>query len=156
MGRGVWDPPGGIAQLVRIIDKHGRALEYDLMTRAGFTLEDVPSRVSFRALLSFVSHLGADSELVAELKPELAGWQGAQRVPMMLADVIDLLNNIGYMYASSHRGKGKPKPKQPRPYRRPVAKDDSQKVGSDPIPIKDFDEWWESGAERQDMDGGDE
>ena len=122
MGRGVWDPPGGIAQLVRIIDKHGRALEYDLMTRAGFTLEDVPSRVSFRALLSFVSHLGADSELVAELKPELAGWQGAQRVPMMLADVIDLLNNIGYMYASSHRGKGKPKPKQPRPYRRPGAK----------------------------------
>lgn len=135
---------GGIAGLLRVIDEHGGALEYDLMTRCGATLDDVPARIPWTALRSFVTHLDASSALVKEQDPDIAGWQGTDRVPMLLADAIDAINVFRWQFECANTPKKKRRPKRPEPYPRPgVGKgDDGQKVGRDPIPVSEFDEWW--------------
>lgn len=148
MGRGVRHGDGGIAGLVDLIDEHGGALEYDLMTRAGATLEDIPARIPWTALRSFATHLDAGSALVSEIRPELAGWQGDMRVPMILADMYDLIAMLRHDFDCANTPKKKGRPRKPAPYPRPGANETSvgQRIGKDAIPIKDFDEWWEGGG----------
>lgn len=146
MGAGVGGDAGGIAGAVGIIESHGGALEYDLMTRAGMTLDDIPSRLPWRALINFYTRLDAGSALYKELSPETADWQGTGRVPMLLADVIDSINMLRYENALANRPRRGARPKKPKPYPRPGVKaDEGTKIGRDPIPAKDFDAWWEGG-----------
>lgn len=149
MAKGVGDLDGGIASLVRTIDEHGGALEYDLMTRAGATLDAVPALVPWTALRSFVAHLDSSSALVKETSPDRADWQGTARVPMILADIYDLLNVFRWQFETANTPKKKKKPRKPKPYQRPGVEPDEKgtRVGRDPIPIRDFDEWWEGGDE---------
>lgn len=80
---------GKIDGLVALIREHGDALEYDLMARAGRTLDDVPALVPWRALASFVTNLDATSATYARMHPGRAGWT---REAYILADVYDSLN----------------------------------------------------------------
>lgn len=146
MVRGVRHHGGGIGELCRLADEHGGALEYDLMTRAAAILDDVPARIPWTALRSFVTHLDASSALSRELYPETAGWQGTERVPMILADLYDLVGQFAYGYAVSHTQKGKRRPSKPEPYPRPGAKKrEPQRIGRGAIPISEFDRWWNGG-----------
>ena len=112
------------------------------MTRAGRTLADVPDGITWAALRSFVSHLDASSALVSEMHPDMAGWQGASRVPAMLADLYDLMAAFRAEFAQANGGKRR----KPKPYPRPWARrKDEQRVGRDPIPIRDFEGWWNDG-----------
>lgn len=116
------------------------------MTRcSGTTLEDVPEHLSWRALRSFVGHLDAGSELVSELSPESAHWQGDSRIAMLLADVFDQLSWLRYEFACANTPKGKSRPKRPRPYPRPGVKAQDESVGRKPIPVSEFDAWWDGG-----------
>lgn len=115
------------------------------MTRAGATLADVPSRIPWTALRSFAAHLDAGSALVKETNPDIAGWQGAERVPLMLADIYDALNALRWVVECANTPKKRRRPKRPKPYPRPGAKDGARKVGSAPIPLRDFDAWWNGG-----------
>lgn len=142
MARRVGRRPGGISGLLRLIDEHGGALEYDLITRAGVTLDDVPARISWRALNSFVMHLDMSSALMKELRPEYGGWQGAERVPPMLADLIDAVNAFRWAFECANTPRKRRRPPKPKPYPRPGAKEEGGRIGRDPIPIKDFDRWW--------------
>ena len=61
----------------------------------------------------------------------------------MLADVYDLLANFATAFAAAH---SKSRPKKPKRYPRPWEKCE-QRIGRDPIPIKDFDSWYYGGED---------
>lgn len=108
------------------------------MTRAGFTLDDVPARLSYRALNSFIMHLGLDSALAAEVLPEESSWGTAVKTNTILADIFDMLAMINANLVGLGSGK---RAKQPKPYPRPKNKKDRQKIGRDALPLDDLREW---------------
>lgn len=137
---------GGIIGLATLIADHREALNYDLMTRTGAGLGSVPVSLDWSDIRDFVAGLGADSHLVAELHPEVAGWQGDEKVPMLLAAIADQLAALSYSYALVHTKQGAPKPKAPKPIPRPGVEPDRETrrwgTGTSAIPIADFDAWW--------------
>lgn len=108
------------------------------------TLQDIPGRLPWTALESFVLHLGCDSALVGELSPEVAQWSSRWMTNCIIADLYDLVAAAKWENATMHTEKGKRKPRKPTPYPRPGAKE-KKKIGKDPIPIRDFDDWWSGG-----------
>lgn len=116
------------------------------MTRAGATLAMVPDPISWNALRSFVTHLDQESAVYAELDPERAAWARCADVKTLLADIYDLVAAFRWEFCSANTPPRKARPPKPRPYRRPGAKDDRVRVGRDPIPIREFDDWWNEGC----------
>lgn len=114
---------------------HGDALEYDLMTRAHATLDDVPKRIPWRALRSFVAGLDVTSRLFAELHPKQAGWTPER---FMLADIFDAV----MMGAWSIRAALGGKTRRPKAYPRPQQ---TKSLGRGAIPVSEFDKWWNGG-----------
>ena len=108
------------------------------MTRAGFTLDDIPARLSYRALNSFIKHLGLDSALAAEVLPEESSWGTAVKTNTILADIFDMLAMINANLVGLGSGK---RAKQPKPYPRPKNKKDRQKIGRDSLPLDELREW---------------
>lgn len=82
-----------------------------------------------------------DSATLRALKPEETKFASRLQTNAILADVFDAIAAFAMMFAKAHGGKGK----APEPYPRPWAKQDVQKIGSDPIPIKDFNDWYYGG-----------
>ena len=112
------------------------------MTRAGFTFDDIPARLSYRALRSFVSHLGLDSRLAGEMVPDKAAWGTTAKTNMILADIFDMLAmiNANLIGVGSHK-----KASRPKPYPRPKTKNDkTQKYGSGALPIDELRSWMRS------------
>lgn len=142
-------------RLAALVEEHGRALNYDLITRAGVSLYRIPcDRMNWADLRDFVAYLDAGSALVSEIEPEAAGWQGDQKTPMLLAHIADMLANLSYGYVLTHMKKGSQKPKAPQPIPRPgvePVEDKNETFGSGAIPIADFDAWWD-GAGANDND----
>lgn len=135
--------PGGIFGLVEVIGEHETALEYDLLTKTRYSLDDVGERLSYRSLIAFIRHLPADSAYFREVEPDVAPWTDGRVTTALLADIYDLLNAFRGTYVNAH---SKKKQRQLKPYPRPWLEDKSvKKVGKDPIPIKDFEKWWEGG-----------
>lgn len=126
---------GGIISLVRLIDKHGRALEYDLMTRTGRTLAEYMNMGAAGkvALISFINYLPIESELNKELKPENAEylqWRDPLKTNAILADFFDA-------FIAVHTKEGC----QPAKYPRPNA-NDKKKIGKGAIPVSEFKNWF--------------
>lgn len=147
MERRIAGGAGGIISLAKLVAEHGRALNYDLMTRTGVSLHSVPETFNWADLRDFVSFLDAGSALASEVSPENAGWQGTEKIPMLLAHIADLLANFSYGYAVTHMKKTAQKPKPPQPIPRPGVVDktsETKHFGSGAIPIEAFDEWWNS------------
>lgn len=107
-------------------------------------LHDVPARIPWTALRSFVAHLDASSALVREIHPDAAEWRGTESVQSILADIYDAIAGFQWSFAAAHREHGKPR--KPKPYPRPGQKRKGASVGRDPIPISEFDEWWDGGG----------
>ena len=113
---------------------------------AGRELSDLGRSMTWNALRSFVEHLPKASALSRDLNPDSAEWFGTEKVQTMLADLIDAVNALRYEEGCAHTPKGKKRPRKPEPYPRPWARKRGRVIGHDPIPIKDFDEWWEGGS----------
>ena len=117
---------------MRIIKEHGRALEYDLMTRTGRTLEEYMNMGAAGkvALISFIENLPMDSALARSMNPkdEFGEW-------LSIAKTNDILANIFDAFVASKTPKGR-KPKQ---YPRPRAK---KGIGREAIPLSEFWDWW--------------
>lgn len=100
----------------------------------GYTLDDVGERLSWCSLFSFIKHLPPSSAYICEEYPEEAAWMNGWRNAAILADLWDLT-------AAAHTQRGHAAPKYPRP----GAKDENRRrYGVDPIPISEFDNWWNS------------
>lgn len=129
--------------------EHGPALDFDLMTLTRFTLEDVGGALSWRALLHFVDGLGPTSALMRSMSPELGDmgpWLDGTVVAPLLADLIDCVNYLRWESASANVPKGKTRPRRPKPVKRPcgMGGEGEKRIGRDPIPIGEFDTWWDS------------
>ena len=124
----------GLAMVVR---NHAQALEYECMTRTGRTLGEyvdmgAPGMV---ALVSLVRYLPPESALRREMHPrdEMASWASTTKTNSILADLFD-----AFVAANTRKGR------KAKPYPRPNAR--TQNVGSGAIPVRDFMDWWGSGA----------
>ena len=126
---------------------HWGALDYDLMTRTGYTIADIGGALPWASLHNFIDGLDGDSRLLRALNPteaEKLEWSDPHRVPWVLADIVDELRIIQYLFKSAHSKKGH-RPKKPKPYRRPGVSDQAmgeKRIGKDPIPAADFKDWW--------------
>ena len=119
-----------------LCEKHKEAINYDLFTRTGCTVEDIGDKIGWNAFYCFVTHLDEKSALSRDLNNEVYTWGTTLKTNVILADVFDILSAINYNLASFSGGK----PKKPKPYPRPGQKDKAVKhYGKGPV--KDIRAW---------------
>lgn len=105
----------------------------------GRRLEDLGSEsLTWRDLLVIVKHSGPSSALARALQPELAAWASGQVLADLLATAVDLLAGANWQRQGK---KSAPKPKR---VKRPGVENGDKKYGRAPIPVKDFDDWWDN------------
>lgn len=109
------------------------------------TLADLGGALPWGALRSLVGHMDHTWALWRELNPkqaETAAWLDGSLVAPLLADVFDAVRSLEATVAAKGSGR---KPRRPKPYPRPWLRDaETQHVGKDPIPISEFDAWWDA------------
>lgn len=119
-----------------MIDDHAGAVNYDLLTRTGYTLDDVGGRLSWSALSSFIRNLGTDSALARDMGKS-TGWESTLKTNAILADIYDLLQVIHRDLCSL----GGNKPKKIKPYPRPGRDKDTKRIGKGAMPYYQLREW---------------
>lgn len=123
-----------------MIAKYGKALEYDLMTRTGYTLADVPEKIPWASLRSFVSGLDMDSALARSIRPELEGWATRAKTNAILADIADILAmiNANLVALGNHK-----RAKTPDPYPRPGQGRNNHRrhIGKGAMPPEELKAW---------------
>jgi hypothetical protein len=98
----------------------------------GWTLADVPRRVSWRALLAYARTAPRTSALYRVANPEEREWSPSD---WLLADVVDQLQFLRYGFA----GKGA---KKPKPYPRPGVDDTTETtLGGSHMELDDMKKW---------------
>lgn len=101
--------------------KHREAIEYDLMTRTGYSFDDIGRALSWSAFNSFLTYIETDSATARILNEDVAEWSSRWKTNEILANIFDAINVTNAYLVALISGK---KPKQPKPYPRPQGKDD--------------------------------
>lgn len=129
--------------LVEVLEDRADALDYDLMTFTGRTLDEYMQQgaAGIVALCDFIKHLSTDSALFRTTRDGMHEWSETVKTNMLLADIYDNLTAMRYQFVSS---KSKKKPRRPDPYPRPWAKPRKKKIGKDPVKVSKFWKWWDS------------
>ena len=135
-------PNGGIIGLAKFVKEHRKAIEYDLLTQTGHEVNDIGRTLSWDALDSFLSKVGADSALAMEMDPELSVWSTTFKTNVILADI---WNQLAMINANLVAHASRKKAKAPKMYPRPWSKDpeNTQKIGSDGLPPDELRKWFE-------------
>lgn len=102
------------------------------------TFEQAAFSFGWGELVNFSKHLPLNSATYRALKPDEYKFSADLQRSALLADIFDLIGVFIHMFAK----KGSEKPK---PYPRPWVKGNVQKIGSDPIPISEFNKWYYGG-----------
>lgn len=135
---------GGIAALAGIVERHGDALEYDLMTGTGRTLSEYEAMgaAGTVALCSYIKHLQPTSATWRAVHPEdeLPAWTERRQTNTMLADIYDAVAKL--IAVTAVHGTGK-RAKRTDPYPRPNSKK-RRHIGAKPIAASKFAAWWDS------------
>lgn len=92
--------------------------------------------MSWRQLMVVVKQAGPGSALARALDPEMDAWTSGAITPWLLATVVDLLAGANWQRV------GKKSAPKPKPLPRPGSKSEGTRYGSKPIPVADFDDWW--------------
>lgn len=123
---------GGIVGLSIFVDEHREALEYDLLTKTHYTIDDVGSSLKWGSLQSFIMNLDTNSALMRSMSPEVTEWDTRLKTNAILADIFDLLSAINTNLIAIGSGK---RQKQPKPYPRPFNKqpDNVRKIGKEAV-----------------------
>ena len=87
-------------------------------------------------LRDFANNLPQNSATYRALYGETAAFGSDIKQSAILADIYDAITSFAFMFAK--------KGKKPKPYPRPGAQG-SERIGKDPIPIKDFNDWYYGG-----------
>lgn len=144
MARAFGRGPGGIQALLTLPREEWEALEADLLS-FGFTLADVPVRVSWRALVAYVTRAGHGSMLHGERSDEDTPWPRVEQLLGLIHDAITQLHHV------TIRSNGGEPAREWQPLPRPgvvaALPEGTKHVGSDPIPAAHFDHWWNTGEE---------
>ena len=117
--RGSRDHAGGIKGLADFLEEHREALNYDLLTRTGHTVDDAGRSLSWRALGDFLQCLPPNSAIGQKLRPEMAAWDSRVKTNSILADIYDAISEINVNLV---RLSGK-KALKAKSYPRPTAKE---------------------------------
>lgn len=140
MGPGVQYRTGGIFGLVGFLRDHGEAVEYHLLT-LGLRLEWIGTdRLSWRDLWVVCSQAPPGSSIHRAVEPEKAAWASGEVMAWLMAAQIDLLAHGNW------QRQGKRNARKPEPVPRPGEKSKGTVLGADPIPVSEFDAWWDSAA----------
>ncbi|PMQ19281.1 hypothetical protein CIK84_11260 [Glutamicibacter arilaitensis] len=83
-------------------------------------------------------HAPAGSAIARAMHPEVAAWANGEVNAQLLALIGDMLAEGNWQRA------GRKNAPHPKPIDRPGAENGSRSFGKDPIPISQFDDWWES------------
>ena len=135
MDGGLHDWPGGITSLCRLIDRYGEAIEYDLLM-AGRSLDQLGYTLSWRDL--WVLFLRWQKTAGTATGEAVHGHM----IPTYLDDLTAGLFDLQSASVWQRGGKrGAPKPK---PVKRPWLKPKARVLGSAPIPISQFHDWWDA------------
>jgi len=127
--------------LAQFTEEHAGAVNFDLMTRTNYQLDDVGGALNWSSLYSFITHLKGDSALARDLGKS-TGWEDTQKTNEILADIFDILQVINFnivAYASNGKKKSKIKP-YPRPGREEDK--DEKKLGKGALPASELFEWF--------------
>ena len=130
---------GGIVGLAEFVEEHGEALNYDLITRTNYQLDDIGGALTWGSLHSFIKFLPGDSALARDLG-KATGWETQTKTNAILADIYDLLQTINAnLVAYATKGKQK---RQIKPYPRPGRdEDNTRKIGRGALPLDQMREW---------------
>lgn len=143
MAGGLEGHAGGILGLDQLLDEHGGAVEYDLIA-LGLRLDDLGTeRLTWRDLWVIVQHSPRESAIARAVGAEEAVWSLTDH---LLATVIDVLNIANWQRENAGRPRGKSPTRRPKRIPRPGVEGEHKTVGSEPIPIKDFEAWWDAGV----------
>lgn len=126
--------------LAEFVDEHAEALNYDLITRTRYTVNDIGGPLSWGSLYSFLKGLGPDSATARELGKS-TGWENTLKTNALLADIFDMLQIINanlVNYASGGKKKTKIKP-YPRPGK---DNDKTRKFGKGALPLNELRDWF--------------
>lgn len=125
--------------LARFTEEHGEAIDYDLITKTRYQLNDIGGALTWSSLNSFIKNLGGDSALARDLGKS-TGWETALKTNAILADIYDLLQIINANLVNMASG-GKKKMKI-KPYPRPGQDDDNKrKIGRGAMPLNELRAW---------------
>ena len=120
--------------------EHYEAIEYDLITRTAYTLDDVGGRLSWSALSSFIKNLDTGSCLAKDLD-KTTGWENTLQANIILADIYDLLQvTNSLLITMATQGKKK---KRITPYPRPGKDRNTRKLGKGAMPLNALSKWME-------------
>lgn len=120
--------------------KLARALRADLL-RNGLRLGDLGSEaLTWADLIAFVAWVKTthDSALGFEIRGH-AIWSIEAQLSAVVADQLAIAN---------WQRAGKKNSPKPKPIPRPWEKSKSTTFGKDPVKVKDFDTWWDSGKKK--------
>lgn len=106
----------------------------------GMPFEQAAVSFGWGNLFDFANNLPQGCATARALHPKEYQYASPIGNAAMIADVYDAVTAFAYMYAKANGGKAK----RPEPYPRPWA-NKSKNLGSKPIPIKDFNEWYYGG-----------
>ena len=155
--------PGGIFRLIDLPAEHWEAIQADLI-QVGRTLDDIPHRFDWCAVLAIVKHPREDSALYRQIRRDQVGaqadWPMDRHIAVLTMDELRLAN--WQRVAQSYVRAGKTPPDPPEPTPRPGVSvtsvvDESLRAhngvikatGGKPVPAADFKRWWRmSQAER--------
>ena len=127
--------------LAQFAETHREALNYDLLTRTGYEVEDIGGALSWGAFESFIKNVGPESALGRELGV-YTGWDTQTKTNAILADIYDLLQLINRNIVAANSKKKITE--KINPYPRPGQKDDARKVGKGALPKEDLRAWIEN------------
>ncbi|VXB22498.1 DUF5361 domain-containing protein [Citricoccus sp. K5] len=109
---------------------------------AGWTLEDVPRRLSWPALHAFVTHLKPDSALGWLVDPQAALWVSGANATSLLASIGHRLDILAWQPTKNGQKGRKP----PEPWETPWVKSKKRRtIGAGPIPASEWEAFWDGG-----------
>ncbi len=133
--------PGKTYGLATFAEKHREALNYDLLTRTGYEVNDIGGALSWGAFESFLKHVGPESAIGQELG-YATGWETRKKTNEILADIYDLLQVLNRNLVAAN---SKKKVSETiKPYPRPGQDKDERKVGKGALSVKDLRAWIEN------------
>lgn len=105
--------------LAQYVEAHKKAVEHDLLTQTGYTLQDIGRTLSWGALGSFLHTVKPDSAIAAEENPDVAEWSTVFKTNVILADIYDAIAVFTAIVAAKGSGRKPQKPDEyPRPWRK--------------------------------------
>lgn len=132
MGGGVERLRGGIFGLLEFLDEHEAAYKIELLSY-GYRYGELGDGIPWDVAVAVANNPWPGKALAVSVHGEAALWSPDT---YLLAMQVDVLHSANWQRSG---GKG-PRPKATK---RP-GDSAGQKLGSEPIPMSEFDDWWES------------